>query len=189
MAILVSKLKGVVFGVILLSFAASASAQSPAYEAHPDGQVAFDYLKELEGQWVADGGAEGSFGWEFDVTSKGSVVVERLQVGADTEMTTVYHLDKGTLVGAHYCQLGNQPRLTAVKAESKAEGDLHFVCDGDVASTESHTALHMHGVHFQKNGDSLTVWMDMYKNDEIAFKTSYELVRVNPTGDEVQAEM
>ena len=141
------------------------------------GQVAFEYLKGLEGQWVVDGGDEGTFGWDFDVTSRGSVVVERLKVGTSTEMTTVYHLHNDTLVAAHYCQLGNQPRLTAVNITSEAEGDLHFVCDGDVTSTASHAELHMHGVHFKDNGDSLSIWMDMVKNGEVAFQASYELVR------------
>ena len=61
------------------------------------------------------------------------MVVERLKVATPTEMARVYHLEDGTLVAAHFCQLGNQPRLTAVVSEE--EGDLHFVCDGEVAST------------------------------------------------------
>lgn len=126
---------------------------------------------------MVQGGEEGPFGWEFDVTSRGGVVVEQLKVGAPTEMATVDHLEDGTLVASHYCQLGNQPRLTAVTSE--AEGDLHFVCDGDVGSTESHAELHMHGGHFQKKGDSLLIWMDMLENGEVAFQTTYELVRVD----------
>lgn len=173
-------MKHEVMVLIVLSLATAASAQAPAHEPHPNGQAAFEFLKGLEGRWVVDGGDEGTFGWEFDVTSKGSVIVERLKVGTLTEMTTVYHLDNDTLVAAHYCQLGNQPRLSAVKSKSEAEGDLYFVCDGNVASTESHAELHMHGVHFKDNGDSLSIWMDMVKNDEVAFQTSYELVRAGP---------
>jgi hypothetical protein len=170
-----SRVKWVAFGLIALFVAGCANGPVPAHRTHPDGQAAFDYLKELEGRWVVQGGQEGPFGWEFDVTSRGSVVVERLKVGTDTEMTTVYHLDNGTLVGAHYCQLGNQPRLTAV--DTDAEEDLHFVCDGDVASTGSHAELHMHGVHFEKDGERLSIWMDMLENGEVAFQTSYDLVR------------
>lgn len=137
----------VAIGMILTALAAS---PEPVNSAPRDSEAAFDYLRGLQGRWVVQGGDEEPFGWEFDVTSRGGAVVERLKVGTPTEMATVYHLDDGTLVASHYCQLGNQPRLTAVK--SKAEGDLHFLCDGDVGSAESHAELHMHGVHFQKKG-------------------------------------
>ena len=90
-------------------------------------------------------------------------------------MTTTYYLGDGKLNAAHYCQLKNQPHLTAVSTE--AEGDLHFVCNGHVGNTKSHAELHMHGVHFQKKGDALLIWMDMLENGEVAFQTSYELVR------------
>ena len=116
------------------------------------------------------------FGWEFDVTSRGSVIIERLKVGTPAEMTTVYHLDNGILLGNHLCQLQNQPNLTAV--ESETEGDLHFLCDGQVGSTQSHNELHMHGVHFQKKDSSLVIWMDMLEDGEVAFETRYELFRV-----------
>ena len=137
-------------------------------------EAALDYLKGLKGEWVVDGGKEGIFGWEFDVTSRGKVVVERLKTGTPTEMTTVYHLDyleNGNLVGNHYCQLQNQPNLRAVTSE--VEGDLHFLCDGSVGSTKSHDELHMHGVHFQKKGSSLMIWMDMHKNGSKDFETRY----------------
>jgi hypothetical protein len=163
-------------GVIVCSIAAGGTP-SPVQTPSLDGQATLNYLKGLKGQWVVQGGEEGQFGWEFDVTSRGSVVVERLKVGTPTEMTTIYYLDGGKLNAAHYCQLKNQPRLTAVATE--AEGDLHFICNGHVGNTDSHAELHMHGVHFQKKGDSLVIWMDMMENGEVAFQTSYELVRVN----------
>ncbi len=159
-----------VFATLML--AVCARGQSAAPVAHPDAQAAFDYLKTLDGNWVVDGGDEGSFGWEFDVTSRGTVVTERLKVGATTEMTTVYHLDGNALVAAHYCQLGNQPRLIAVESHTNDAGDLHFVCDGSVGSAESHAELHMHGVHFRRTGDIVSIWMDMTKDGKISFQTS-----------------
>ena len=69
----------------------------------------------------------------------------------------------------------DQPRLTAVT--SKMDGDLHFLCDGRVTSTESHAELHMHGVHFKKTGNTMVIWMDMHKDGEVTFETRYTLVR------------
>ncbi len=51
-------------------------------------------------------------------------------------------------------------------------GDLHFVCDGSVGSAESHAELHMHGVHFRRTGDIVSIWMDMTKDGKISFQTS-----------------
>ena len=168
-------MRSLVLCLFLLCLGSCASRQATKFSPHPNSQAAFDYLKGLEGQWVVDGGKEGMFGWKFDVTSRGGIVVERLKVGTPTEMATVYHLEDGRLFADHYCQLGNQPHLTAVSMD--LEGDLHFVCDGDVGSTQSHAELHMHGVHFQKKGHSIVVWMDMFENGKVAFQTSYTLVR------------
>lgn len=171
-------MKHLAFTLVVLSLTACVSTPPRVPNALPDGQAALDYLKGLEGKWVVQGGDEGPFGWEFDVTSRGSIVVERLKVGTPTEMATMYHLEDTTLIATHYCQLKNQPRLTAVS--TGAEGDLHFKCDGYVNNAESHADLHMHGVHFRKEKDRLVIWMDMFENGEVAFETSYTLVRANP---------
>lgn len=175
MSILKSSMARRSLALILLSLTGCASNRAVVSNPHPDSLAAFDYLKALEGTWVAHGMGEGPFGWEFEVTSKGTMVLERLKVGTPTAMTTVYHLENDALLGHHYCQLGNQPHLSAVN--SKVDGDLHFLCDGRVSSTDSHDELHMHGVHFKKTGEGLKVWMDMYENGKVAFQTTYTLFR------------
>ena len=169
--------QGALIGFVLFNLVACNPRESQTPNQISNAEEAFDYLKELKGEWVVDGGDEGTFGWEFDVTSRGGVIVERLKVGTETEMATVYHLEEGMLIGNHFCQLQNQPRLAAV--ESDTEGDLHFLCNGRVGSTRSHNELHMHGVHFQKKDSSLLIWMDMLENEEVAFVTRYELIRVD----------
>lgn len=170
-------LQSLTVGLIVICISACTNKQSHIHSPLPDSEAALKYLKELEGKWVVQGGEEEVFGWEFDVTSRGKVVVERLKVGTPTEMTTVYHLDNGILFGKHFCQLQNQPVLTAVTSET--EGDLHLLCNGLVGNTQSHNELHMHGVHFQKKDTSLLIWMDMLENEKLAFETRYELFRVD----------
>lgn len=165
-----------VLNIFIIGLISCSENQSRTKNAHPDSDAAFKYLKELEGKWVVNGGDEGMFGWEFDLTSREGVIVEKLKVGTPTEMTTVYLLDHGKLVGNHYCQLQNQPKLSAIISEQV--GDLHFLCDGSVGNTQSHDELHMHGVHFQKKDTSLLIWMDMHENGKLAFETKYELFRV-----------
>jgi hypothetical protein len=151
--------------------------QSEIQNPPEDIESKYNYLKELEGKWIVQGGKEGIFGWEFELTSRESVIIERLKKGTRTEMLTIYNLDDGILRANHFCQLQNQPNLTAVASE--IEGDLHFLCTGQVGNTKSHNELHMHGVHFQKMDSSLVIWMDMYKNGIIDFQTRYELFRID----------
>lgn len=169
------RFRNAVLWLAVLSLAACASNRGPRAAPHPDGEAALEYLKGLEGTWTVNGGDEGIFGWQFDVTARGGVVVERLKKGTSTEMATVYHLEGDTLVGNHFCQLGNQPRLTAVV--SSVDGDLHFLCDGAVTSAASHGDLHMHGVHFKKTAEGVVIWMDMHRDGDFAFETRYSLVR------------
>lgn len=140
-------------------------------------ESALNYLKEFQGKWQVQDTIDGSFGWEFDNTSRGNIIIERLKQGTPTEMLTIYNIDHGILYGNHFCQLQNQPRLVAVNSE--IDGDLHFACTGKVGNTKSHKELHMHGVHFKKKDDKVVVWMDMFQGDSLAFETRYELFKAN----------
>jgi len=162
--------------LIIFSFIACKSNSSSKEIESVDSRSAFNYLKGLEGKWVVLGEKEGTFGWEFDLTCRGKVIIEKLKVGTPAEMTTVYAINNGKLVANHYCQLNNQPSLTHVA--SITAGDLHFECNGYVGNTKSHDELHMHGVYFQKKGDKMIIWMDMMEHGKIAFETKYELVRI-----------
>ncbi len=170
-------LKGIALCIIMVFITSCICKQPDSVNHLQDTETAINYLKDLNGKWEVHGAKEGVFGWEFDVTSRGNVVVERLKVGTPTEMTTVYNIDDGVLLANHYCQLQNQPHLAAVT--SNIDGDLHFLCDGKVGNTKSHDELHMHGVHFQKNDSSLIIWMDMFENGEVAFETRYELFQLD----------
>lgn len=177
MIIKINTLKNLI-GIIGLLFLLSCSnRKSKISNLHYDAEKAFNYLKVLEGEWIVDGGKEGVFRWEFDLTSRDSVIIERLKIGTLTEMLSIYNLDEGILRANHFCQLQNQPNLVAVNSETA--GDLHFLCDGTVGSAKSHNELHMHGVHFQKQGESIVIWMDMYKDGVKDFETRYDLFRVD----------
>ena len=167
--------------LIVICITASTSTQSQSHSPLPDTETGINYRKGREGKWIVQGGKEGVFGWEFDLTSREGVIIERLKVGTPTEMLTVYNLDDGILLANHFCQLQNQPNLTAVTSET--EGDLHFLCNGQVGNTKSHNELHMHGVHFQKEDLNLIIWMDMYENGEGALETREELTRVDTEGE------
>jgi hypothetical protein len=156
--------------IALLGLAGGAYAETPQ-----DVQAGIDFLKSIEGKWIGNTEKAGTFDWVFDVTSRGNVIVERMKIGTPTAMTSTYYIADGKLHATHFCQLQNQPHMT--KVDSETEGDLHFLCTGNVGNTKSHDELHLHGVHFQKNGDKMTILMDMFKDGKVASQVTYELVR------------
>lgn len=170
-------LKFLIICLVMLTFNACENIKEKEIDIISNPESALNYLKELQGNWRVKDTIDGLYGWEFDNTARGNIIIERLKQGTATEMLTIYNLDKGVLYGNHYCQLQNQPKLVAVNSD--VEGDLHFACMGEVGNTKSHKELHMHGVHFKAIGEKVVIWMDMFKDDSLAFETRYELSRID----------
>lgn len=89
--------------------------------AAADPAAVYKSLQTLVGKW------EGTYQWSgartdsgsasatYSLTGNGSALVENLfYEKGDPVMTSVYHMDAGTLRMTHYCASGNQPRLKAV---------------------------------------------------------------------------
>ncbi len=92
----------------------------------------------------------------YRVIANGSTVVETDFAGTDHEMFTVYTLDRGALVLTHYCAMGNQPRLKAVKDTGNSVS-FEFVDGGNLASRDE---KHMDSVTFEFLGPDhvVTQW-------------------------------
>jgi hypothetical protein len=93
-----------------------------------EGEAAFARLKSLAGNWEASpipGATAPSVSYEL--TSGGTVVMETLFGGSPHEMRSLYHIVNGELVLAHYCGLGNQPRMRLRKG---SRDPLFFDFDG-----------------------------------------------------------
>lgn len=127
-----------------------------------DAKSAFERLKGLVGEWeghvvTSDGQPPTTI--RYEATSAGSVVMERLRIGADTEMVSMFHLDGKDLVLTHYCAAGNQPHLRWNPAKSTAtELAFDFVRGGNM---DPAVDGHMHsGRMLLKNGAHLeNVWI------------------------------
>lgn len=104
---------------------------------------AFDHLKELQGEWRA----RSTRGWEetiqFEVTARGSVVVEtnRFKDAPDRTMHTMYYIDGDRLMLTHYCEARNQPRLLASEIGEGGQRVVFTFVDG--ANIPSRTVGHM----------------------------------------------
>ncbi|EAQ99705.1 hypothetical protein [Maribacter sp. HTCC2170] len=163
---------------ILLSFYGCTNKQSEIQNSLTNTEDAMKFLNGLEGKWIAVlDGDQSTYGFEYILSARDKVIIERLRTDIPTEMLTVYNLDNGILRANHFCQLQNQPNLIAVTSED--EGDLNFLCVGEVGNTKTHDELHMHGYHLMKTDSGIKVWMDMYQDGATAFQSKYELFRVD----------
>ena len=72
-------------------------------------------VKSLAGKWMGtarhSNGNEEQTTVEYQVTSGGSAVEEKLFPGTPHEMISMYHDQGGKLAMTHYCMLGNQPQM------------------------------------------------------------------------------
>jgi hypothetical protein len=125
--------------------------------AKVDHKAAFETLKGLAGQWEGEGAA-GEHRMPaktvFEVTSNGTVVLEKMFPGTDHEMLNAYHLVNGELVATHYCSSATQPRMKLDLERSKP-GDLVFAFDGGT-NFDPKKDGHIHGARLiLKDGSHL----------------------------------
>lgn len=113
--------------------AALAGGAAVSQEAHPAVRTtpAFDQIKSLAGQWEGTDEEGHRVALSYEVTSNGSVVMERLVSeahGAPMTMVTMYSLEGNHIIATHYCGVGNQPTMqTAPSPEPNGHYDFQFV--------------------------------------------------------------
>ena len=136
----------VTMAIVLFSMTVfgAAMAEEGEQPPAPPQDSRFDFLKALQGTWLAEGDNEEMPGvtFEFRVIAGGAAVQEIEMKGTPMEMMTIYHMDDDQLVGTHYCMLGNRPFVHADKAV--VDDSLSFTCDGKPGNTKSHTEKHVH---------------------------------------------
>lgn len=160
------KKKGIVRFALaaLLVLALAVPALTGDMAAKVDHKAAFEALKGLAGEWTG----EGAVGEQrmpaktvFEVTSNGSLVLERMGPGTEHEMLNAYHLVNGELVAVHYCSSGNQPRMKLDPERSKP-GDLVFAFDGGT-NFDPKKDSHIHGLRLTlKDGSHLETEWDFW---------------------------
>jgi len=141
------------------------------------GSAEFEALKTLAGKWEGThqmSEKTDSTTAEYEVTSNGSVVLEKLFSGTPHEMVTTYYEREGKLSMIHFCSLANRPLMNMVtSSEGKIEFDLASDSDIDVAQP------HMHGLVLSMiDDDNLIHNWTFYENGEISGITNITLSRV-----------
>lgn len=126
------------------------------------GSAEFEKLKKLAGKWEGTsimGGKEQKVAVEYQVTSGGSALMEKLMPGTPHEMVSMYYEKGGKPRMTHFCMLYNRPELELKSAKGN---DMNFELakGGEVKTGEAH----MHAL--------TTRWVD---DDHFTQKwTSYE---------------
>ncbi len=88
----------------------------------------FDKLKALAGEWTGKNAEGHPFTVTYEISSGGSILLEKMESSDEPAMLTIYHMDNGDLRLTHYCSAGNQPRMRAVPLSPDArEISFEFV--------------------------------------------------------------
>ena len=124
-------------------------------------KACFAALKKLTGDWY---GIDPKTGKErlvlrYAVISGGTAVQEVILPGSQYDMTSIYHMDNGSIGMTHYCSMGNQPYLKSTAASTPTK--LEFICTGERGGNmKSENDMHIHHVIFNlTSSDKFTaVW-------------------------------
>jgi len=102
----------------------------------------FDQLKALVGEWDGQVVRGKTMHASYKLVSGGTALLERLTMGNEPEMVTLFTPDGERLAVTHYCSAGNQPQMqtTAITGPIN-EFSFSFVRATNLASA---TAGHMH---------------------------------------------
>ncbi|MDP6962608.1 MAG: hypothetical protein QGF46_00420 [Planctomycetota bacterium] len=126
------------------------------------GEVQFEKMKSLAGEWEAVEGDFGSPMITYEVSSGGHSVIERLFPGEDYEMVSMYHMQNGRLAMTHYCSIGNQPFLMAKPSVGNTI-DFKFIKLGNMKDKNEHHIRTLQMVFHAE--DEITANWSSYKNN------------------------
>jgi hypothetical protein len=99
--------------IALIALALALAAATPPAAQHPamPSSPGFEQLKPLLGDWEGKNAAGQPYHVSYSLASGGTALLERLSMGDEPEMVTVYTPDGDRLAVVHFCSAGNQPRM------------------------------------------------------------------------------
>jgi hypothetical protein len=109
--------------VVGMSFAGSAMA--PMSKTLPE----FEKMKSLAGEWQGKSLDGNTAKVTYTLVSDNSALMEKLVVGGESEMVTMYHPDGDHLMMTHYCSAHNQPRMRSQKVPMEIKNIIFDVVD------------------------------------------------------------
>ena len=112
-----------------ISFAGSSMA--PMTKTIPD----FEKMKSLVGEWQGKSVDGNTAKVTYTLVSDNSALMEKLAMGGESEMVTMYHPDGDHLMMTHYCSAHNQPRMRSQKVSMETKNIIFDLVDVTNLST------------------------------------------------------
>ena len=101
----------------------------------------FERMTSLVGEWKGASVDGKPATVTYTLVSDNSALMERLAMGGESEMVTMYHPDGDHLMMTHYCSAHNQPRM---RSQTVAAGSKNITFDlVDVTNLSAPDAGHM----------------------------------------------
>jgi hypothetical protein len=159
--------------VLAVSAASEATAGDRSQSAGPEPKP-FTALKRLVGTWQGNakmGESTMPVTIVYESTAAGSAVLERLFPGTPHEMISVHTADGDGVAMTHYCALGNRPRMTLRRWDTRSLAFEVAGSDGLRAATDAH--MHAMTVAFTDADHIRETWTSFDKGqpkDEKVFE-------------------
>ena len=113
---------------------------------------------------------------EYNLSSAGTILTEKLMPGTPHEMFSIYHGDTNRVLMTHYCAFGNQPRMKMVKTNRPNTYKFVYM---DGTSIRSIKDPHMHQLTLTMlNKNHITHEWVFYENGKPAQTVTFNLKRV-----------
>jgi hypothetical protein len=126
---------------LISAFVAGVGWAGPALKPMDKAVPYFEKMKSLVGEWEGKSMDGKTAKVSYTMVSDNSALMERLVIGGESEMVTMYYPDGDHLMMTHYCSAHNQPRM---RAPAGSMGDKAIVLDlVDVTNLPTPDAGHM----------------------------------------------
>jgi len=141
----------------------------------------FEQLTSLVGEW--EGTKPSQDGEEiirvtYELTSKGTALVETLFPESIKEMVSIYAQDGQEVVMTHYCMLGNHPRMRSIKEQSPGNLTLTFI---DGTGMRSFNDMHMHQLTIRLiDNQHITHEWTLYDKGKKKVTSTFNFTRTSP---------
>ncbi len=173
MSFLMSFMMALLMFVTIGSVAFAGSPMKSMIKTIPE----FEKMKLLVGEWEGKSTDGSSANVSYTLVSNNSALMEKLAMGGESEMLTVYHPDGDRLVLTHYCSLHNQPRMRS--QTPRQDGNKIAFDFVDVTNLSAPDAGHMRKlvVTFEDKDHFIQEWTYREKEKETTMAIRFERKR------------
>jgi len=126
-----------VASVFVVSMSFAGSAMKGTINTVPD----FERMKSLVGEWQGKSLDGNTAKISYTLVSDNSALMEKLVMGGEGEMVTMYHPGGDHLMMTHYCSAHNQPRMRTQTASGEGRDIVFDLMD--VTNLSAPDAGHM----------------------------------------------